>query len=88
MKYGENHTASGEPIGADGRTYKDVWEDCQKLWRPFFGEEESQSLRYGRVEINSTGEETFIELGCPYCSLSTSGTHESNCPNYRGRLTN
>ena len=82
MRYGESHTASGEPIGADGRTYKQVWDECQKLWKAFFGEEDvPQTLRYGRTEINSAGQETFVEMGCPYCSPSTSGAHEYYCPN-------
>lgn len=40
-------------------------------------------MEYGYEVMDSAGNKTFFVEGCTYCSISTGGIHEVDCPSHR-----
>jgi len=40
-------------------------------------------VEYGHEIVDTAGNKTFFVEGCTYCSLSTGGLHEVDCPLFR-----
>ena len=61
-------------------TYKQAWEINRLNMEEVF--REPPLFKIGRIETNSAGKSTFIEMSCPYCRISTGGQHEMQCPHH------
>ena len=68
-----------ESIGFDGRTYRQVWDECDEPWKKHFME--PTSIRYDYSFASTDGKSIFVELSCPHCSMTTGREHLHGCIN-------